>query len=135
MILSLQANDLRSSASSAVGSIPRGGLSTASRGPDIVSNVRDLPDAQNARFGELAMFIPLMLLALESSEVTALRTIKLMSGDEDAAKEVRLMIGEKLDPAFEATADLMGGVTGNEIIEGYRQTVAANADRLSNKVN
>jgi hypothetical protein len=37
------------------------------------------------------MFIPLMLLALESSEVIALRTIKLMSGDEDAAREVRLM--------------------------------------------
>ena len=79
------------------------------------------------------MLVPLMLLAVESSEVIALRTIKLMSGDADAAREVNLMIGEKLDAAFEATAGLIGGVTGSEIIEGYRQKVAANADRLSNR--
>ena len=79
------------------------------------------------------MFIPLMLLAVESSEVIALRTIKLMFGGEDAAREVSLMIGEKFDAAFQATADLFSGVTGSEIIEGYRQQVAANADRLSNR--
>ena len=50
------------------------------------------------------MFIPLMLLAMESSEVIALRTIKLMFGGEDAAREVSLMIGEKFDAAFQATA-------------------------------
>ena len=75
-------------------------------------------------------FIPLMLLAVESSEVIALRSIKLMSGG--AAREVRLMIGEKFEAAFEASAGLFGGVTGSEIIEGYRQKVAANADRLGN---
>jgi hypothetical protein len=78
------------------------------------------------------IFIPLMLLAVESSEVIALRSIKLMSGGEDAAREVRLMIGEKFEAAFEASAGLFGGVTGSEIIEGYRQKVAANADRLGN---
>ena len=77
------------------------------------------------------MLIPLMLSAVESGEVIALRTIKLMSGDEDAAREVRLMIGEKVDAAFEATTGFVGGVTGNEIVEGYRQKVAANAHRLS----
>ena len=79
------------------------------------------------------MFVPLMLLALESSEVIALRTIKLMFGGEDAAREVSLMIGEKFDAALQTTADLFSGVTGSEIIEGYRQQVAANADRLSNR--
>jgi len=79
------------------------------------------------------MLIPLMLLAVESGEVIALRTIKLMFGDEDAAREVSLMIGEKFDAAFRTTADLFSGVTGSEIIEGYRQQVAANADRLSNR--
>ena len=54
-------------------------------------------------------------------------------GDKDAAREVGLMIGEKFDAAFEATAGLIGGVTGSEIIEGFRQKVAANADRLSNR--
>ena len=77
------------------------------------------------------MLIPLVLLAVESGEVIALRTIKLMSGD--AAREVRLMIGEKVDAAFETTAGLVCGITGNEIIEGYRQKVAANAHRLSNE--
>ena len=61
------------------------------------------------------MLIPLMLLAVESGEVMALRTIKLMSGDEDAAREVRLMISEKVDAAFEATAEdgLVWGITEN----------------------
>ena len=79
------------------------------------------------------ILVPLMLLALESSEVIALRTIKLMFGGEGAAREVNLMIGEKFDAAFQTTADLFGGVPGSEIIEGYRQQVAANADRLSNR--
>ena len=72
-----------------------------------------------------------MLLAVESSEVIALRTIKLMFGGDDAAREVNLMIGEKFGAAIQTTADLFSGVTGSEIIEGYRQQVAANADRLS----
>ena len=79
------------------------------------------------------MIIPWMHLAMESSEVITLRTIKLMSGDEAAAREVRLMISEKVDAALEATAGLVGGVTGNELIEGYRQKVAANARRLSSQ--
>ena len=77
------------------------------------------------------IFVPLMLLAVESSEVIALRTIKLMFGGDDAAREVNLMIGEKFGAAIQTTADLFSGVTGSEIIEGYRQQVAANADRLS----
>jgi len=79
------------------------------------------------------MFVPLMSLALESSEVIVLRTIRLMFGGEDAAREVSLMVGEKFDAAFQTTTDLFNGVTGSEIIEGYRLQVAANADRLSKR--
>lgn len=77
------------------------------------------------------MFISLVLLAVESNEVIALRTIKLIFLDHDALWEVRLMIGEKVDAVFEATAGLICGATGSEIIEGYRRKVAANAHRLS----
>ena len=78
------------------------------------------------------MFIPLMMLSVESSGVVALRMIKLMSGDGDAFNEARLMISEKVDAALEATASLMAGASGNEIVHRYRQHVAVNAKRLGN---
>jgi hypothetical protein len=40
------------------------------------------------------------------------------------------MVSEKMDAAFEATARLMVGASGDEIVQGYRQHVAANAKRL-----
>ena len=48
--------------------------------------------------------IALMLLAVESNGVIALRMLKLMSGDRDALKEASLMVSEKFEAAFEATA-------------------------------
>jgi hypothetical protein len=77
------------------------------------------------------MIIPFILLAAESSSVIALRTMKLMSGGGAAAEEARLMISE-LDAAFEATASLFAGASGDEIIHRYRHHVAVNARRLSN---
>ena len=41
------------------------------------------------------MFTSLMMLAVESSIVTAMRMAKLMSGDADNANEVALMVREK----------------------------------------
>jgi hypothetical protein len=76
------------------------------------------------------MFIPLILLAVESSSVMAMRTLKLMAGDGAAMDEARLMINEKVDAAFEATASLMSGASGDEIIHRYRHYVAVNAKRL-----
>jgi hypothetical protein len=76
------------------------------------------------------MFIPLMLLAVESNGVIALRIMKLMSGDRDALKEASLMVIEKVDAAFEATASLMAGASGEQIVDRYRQHVAVNAVRL-----
>ena len=78
------------------------------------------------------MFIPFLLLAVESSSVMALRAVKLMAGDGAAMDEARLMISEKVDAALEATASLMGGASGDEIIHRFRQHVAVNARRLHN---
>jgi hypothetical protein len=79
------------------------------------------------------MMIPLMFLALESSGVVALRTMKLVSGDGDAIHEVQLMFSEKVDAAFEAAASLMAGASGDEIVHRYRQHVSVNAIRLGNR--
>jgi hypothetical protein len=40
------------------------------------------------------------------------------------------MVSEKMDAAFEATARLMAGDSGEDIVHRYRQHVAANAKRL-----
>jgi spore maturation protein SpmB len=76
------------------------------------------------------MFIPVMLLAVESSGVVALRMMKLMSGGGDALHEAELMVSEKVDAALEAVANLMAGASGDEIVHRYRQLVALNAKRL-----
>jgi hypothetical protein len=79
------------------------------------------------------MFIPLALLAIESSGVIAMRAMKLMVGDGAAMQEARLMVSEKLDAALEATASLIAGASGDQIINRYRQHVAVNAKRLGNR--
>jgi hypothetical protein len=78
------------------------------------------------------MIISLALLAIESSGVITMRAIKLMEGDVAAIREARLMISEKVDAAFEATASLIAGASGDRIINRYRQ-VALNAKRLSDR--
>jgi hypothetical protein len=77
------------------------------------------------------MFIPLMMLAVEANGVVVLRLLKLMSGGSNALREAELMVSEKVDAAFEATANLMAGASGDEIVHRYRQHVAANAKRLA----
>jgi len=79
------------------------------------------------------MFIPFIMLAIESSGVVALRMMKLMSGEGDALHEAELMVREKIDAAFEAAASLMAGASGDEIVHRYRQHVAVNARRLGNR--
>ena len=76
------------------------------------------------------MFIPLMMLAIESGGVVSLRMMKLMSGDRDAAREAELMINEKIEAAFEATGSLLAGASADQIVQRYRQHVGANAQRL-----
>jgi hypothetical protein len=79
------------------------------------------------------MFIPFMMLAIESSSVIALRMTKLMAGDSDTLNEAELMVREKIDAVFEATSSLMAGASGDEIVHRYRQHVAVNARRLGNR--
>jgi hypothetical protein len=76
------------------------------------------------------MFNSLMMLALEANGVVALRMMKLMRGGKRARREAKLMVSEKIAAACEATASLMAGASGDEIVRRYRQHVAANSKRL-----
>lgn len=73
----------------------------------------------------------LMMLALESNGVIALRMMKLMRGGRSARREAKLMVSEKVRAAFEASTSLAAGASSDEIVHRYRQHVAANAKRLS----
>ena len=80
------------------------------------------------------MFVPFYstaMLALESCDVIGLRLAKLMSGGRDAHDEAHLMMSEKINAMFEATASIVAGGTASSIVDRYREHVAANAKRLS----
>jgi hypothetical protein len=80
------------------------------------------------------MFFPFyatMMLGLESGNVIALRMLKLTYGGHDALDEMQLMIGEKVNAAFESGTKLMAGASAATVVDRYRQHVAANAARLS----
>ena len=79
------------------------------------------------------MFNSLMLLAAEANGVIALRMMKLMRGGRSARREANLMVSEKISAAFEATASLVAGASGDELVHRYRQHVAKNAKRLSGR--
>ena len=88
------------------------------------------------RFAERggAIFSPwstVLLLALESSEVIGLRVAKLVGGGVDAQHEAHLIVSEKVDAVFEVSAGLMSGATAINVINRFREQVAANARRLS----
>jgi hypothetical protein len=76
------------------------------------------------------MFNPLMM-AVEANGVIAQRMMKFMLGGRRARREAKLMVSEKIDAAFDATARLRAGASGDEIVHRYRQRVAANAKRLA----
>jgi aminopeptidase N len=76
------------------------------------------------------MFNSLMMLAVEANGVVALRMMKLLRGGKRARREAQLMVNEKIAAAWGATASLMAGASGDEIVRRYRQHVAANARRL-----
>jgi hypothetical protein len=77
------------------------------------------------------MLHSLMMLGLEANRVVGLRLTKLMLGGRKARREAELMVGEKFDAAFTASASLMTGASAGEIVDQYRRRVAANAKRLS----
>ena len=57
----------------------------------------------------------LMMLAVEANGVVALRMLQLMRGGRRARREAELMVSEKIRAAFEATASLIAGASGDEI--------------------
>ena len=71
------------------------------------------------------------MLAFEACEVIRLRLTKLAVADEEADREAQLMVSEKIDAMFEASASLMAGASAADIIGRYREHVADNARRLS----
>ena len=77
------------------------------------------------------MFNSLMMLAVEANGVIALRMMKLMRGGKRARREAERMVSEKIAAAMEASASLMAGASGDQIVHRYRRKVAANAKRLS----
>lgn len=76
------------------------------------------------------MVTPLIMLAIESQNVIALRTLQFFTGDADWFREANLMVMEKVDAAVEAGMSIIAGSTPESVINRYRQHVAANAVRL-----
>jgi hypothetical protein len=70
-----------------------------------------------------------MMLVVEANHVVALRMMKLMRGGRSARREAKLTVSEKIHAGFEATASLMAGASGDEIVHRYRRHVAVNAKR------
>ena len=84
-----------------------------------------------SEFGEeRRMFHSLTMLTIDANRVVGLRVMKLMLGGKGARREAQLMVSEKIDAAFKASASLMAGASGDEIVRQYRRRVAANAKRL-----
>ena len=71
------------------------------------------------------------MLAFEACEVIRLRLTKFANADDDAEREARLMVSEKIDAMFEAGASMLAGASPEAIIGRYREHVAANTRRLS----
>jgi hypothetical protein len=94
----------------------------------------DLPVAAFAAERGGQMFVPFystVFLAFESGNVIGLRMMKMMSGGSGSHDEARLMVMEKVNAMFEASASLMAGGTASSVVDRYREHVAANAKRLS----
>ena len=71
------------------------------------------------------------MLAVEANGVIAQRLCKIAEGGLAARKEAELMMSEKVDATFEASGTLWGGGSVANVIERYREHVAANAKRLA----
>ena len=71
------------------------------------------------------------MLALEANGVIGLRLMKIARGGADAAREILLMVQEKMEAAVDAQATLMGGGSVEAVLIDYRRRVALNARRLS----
>jgi hypothetical protein len=63
--------------------------------------------------------------------VIGLRIAKLAGGGIDAEHEAHLILSEKVGAVFELSARLATGATLIDVVDRFREQVAANARRLS----
>jgi hypothetical protein len=80
------------------------------------------------------MFFPLYgwtMLALESTSVVNLRLAKIARGGSQAVDEIGLMLSEKVEAMIEAGTALTMGSEPSDIVDRFREHVAANEVRLS----
>jgi 2-iminoacetate synthase ThiH len=70
------------------------------------------------------------MLAFEAFEVIRRRLTMFATPGEVADREAQLMVSEKIDAMFEAGANLMAGASAADVVDRYREHVAANAKRL-----
>ena len=77
-----------------------------------------------------SLFRQWTLLAFESQEVIALRTMALARGDAKAGREAQRMVTEKVTAACDAMTMLASGGSPEAVLRAYRRRVRANARRL-----
>ncbi|WP_448956470.1 hypothetical protein [Labrys neptuniae] len=73
----------------------------------------------------------LSMLAIEAQQVVWLRTLKMASGGQEAAREAERMVTEKIIAAQAAATTMMTGGSAKKVIGGYRKKVRSNVRRLS----
>lgn len=78
-------------------------------------------------------FLSLWLLGLESSQVMALRAMKLAAGGHAARMEATRMAAEKVSEAYGAWVTLATGGAAPKVVRQYRKRVSANARRLKRR--
>jgi len=80
------------------------------------------------------MFAPwpnIVWLALGSSEAIGLRVAKLAARGIDAQHESRLIVSEKAGALFEVGIGVLSGATATNLVNRFRDQIAANARRLA----
>jgi len=75
-------------------------------------------------------WLSLTMLGLESSQVMALRAMKLAAGGHAARMEATRMAAEKVSEAYGAWVTLAMGGSARKVLRKYRKRVRANARRL-----
>ena len=71
------------------------------------------------------------LLAVEAQRLIELRPVRIASGGTEAHAEMVSMVSGKVVAAMEAATTLMTGGMHDQVVAGYRESVAANTWRLT----
>jgi hypothetical protein len=79
----------------------------------------------------LQFFFNMSMLGFEAQQAIWLRTMKMSLGGLPAEREARLMVGEKISAAQNASMKLMTGSSLDTVVKDYRRKVRSNVRRLS----